>query len=789
MKIKSLRLLPPLAFARLGSALEPQPSYELEIDAGSLGFREIRPGTTLLVGKHGKLAVTNNNNRTANHSAPKRAEINKMFRDGPRIRPVAPFFELFAILANGKVRPVTLQLLKSHNLRPSDISWAGHVENRKVFRRTGDEKDKVVAKTRWFSDHARKRLIGNCKYLTGPINFGYIQYIKPAVTDKINSQIRLRFTPARGKIFGPIRRRPGVPDDASYVTPIYEGGSWPYFNDEKHEERGAQPETLPPSLYANTNRPPAAPWLNHDPDKDRDIAESRGYLDDVCDGFICVKIESLRDSNGEPLQAKARICVGPPAFTPDSHFVRTLADDLEQIINGPHANDIARSELRKCARDIIRRAFETVRSMNVAVMNGNSIDGRPAEAFDTMPAEEAFATERPVRPVMAPVSVDTAAVLGLHQRVYAAISSGIAPWFLQLLRQPNEVGDLTDHGRRKMPALMSGADSFYLALTHRQIATFERAASGAISPRNRTAQTRMAQRLTEEIRHRAVGNPVTSRPEMAIANCCPGLEVDFRAVWRRLFEGIELSEHENLVVKTNGTLRDVTGKELDLKGHRLLRVGQWEKGRKFQGIELIVTLKGESPAGGKVTVKSSHNPHGVITMEWSNCLAYVIERVQRRKRKQEWCCEFTADPAPDPQPAPKLRHPKDKSSISKWVKLRAQKFFEGDTAVISKDLAEPGELTQGLCSPWQNDLRECSCFYWAGSRPDFVNTKIESDGLTHGDNWFARERSGEYVLDDYADPRLLTYDDLFEHWELLQFQIGGEDSAPDLTFPLRRQKR
>ena len=114
--------------------------------------------------------------------------------------------------------------------------------------------------------------------------------------------------------------------------------------------------------------------------------------------------DELGDSEGcalEALQAKARICVAPPAFIPDSQFVRTLADDLDQVLCGPQADDINLKEARRRALDIVRRAYETVRFMNVALMNGNPIDGRPAAAFDTMPAEEAFATERPVRPVMA----------------------------------------------------------------------------------------------------------------------------------------------------------------------------------------------------------------------------------------------------------------------------------------------------------------------------------------------------------------------------------------------------
>lgn len=32
--------------------------------------------------------------------------------------------------------------------------------------------------------------------------------------------------------------------------------------------------------------------------------------------------------------------------------------------------------------------------------------------------------------------------------------------------------------------------------------------------------------------------------------------------------------------------------------------------------------------------------------------------------------------------------------------------------------AVPGELTQGLCSPWQYDFSICTCSYWAAQRPD-----------------------------------------------------------------------
>ena len=98
-------------------------------------------------------------------------------------------------------------------------------------------------------------------------------------------------------------------------------------------------------------------------------------------------------------------------------------------------------------------------------------------------------------------------------------------------------------------------------------------------------------------------------------------------------------------------------------------------------------------------------------------------------------------------------------------------------AVISPSLAQPGELTQGLCSPWQNDYRECSCYYWAAARPDYVNVEPTPSGASAGDNWMQKRRTGDYVADDYVDQRILHYDDLFSSWEeTLKFQVGGRDA-------------
>jgi hypothetical protein len=170
---------------------------------------------------------------------------------------------------------------------------------------------------------------------------------------------------------------------------------------------------------------------------------------------------------------------------------------------------------------------------------------------------------------------------------------------------------------------------------------------------------------------------------------------------------------------------------------------------------------------------TSTNPSGLAAVEWSNALARVLLHKGTSVR-----CDFSAERSEDQQ-VPLIDEPNKKNYVS--FRCRVRPFFQDDTAVISNELAAAGELTQGLCSPWQNDYRECSCYYWASARPDYVNVELKASGLSAGDNWMQKQRTGSYVADDYADTRLLMYDELFADWEnLLKFQIGGRD-VPDET--------
>jgi len=752
LKINSLRIWPPLAIARLGSADEPMDNYALADPDPSepLGYRKIEPKRTLRVTAEGRIK---------SFTPP---EIH--FKKDGKIRPVAPFLEVHAVAEGGESRLLTDEDVKR-------VSWKVSVANRKVFRRTGDKDDIVEARAE-FHDYEPHALDGRCRnFVDGKtISFGHVRFIRP---DGEFREIRLRFTPAKGLIYGPqpLEKERRLDFQIPSERQVYDRskGHWQRFGDdtqddgsETHSGHGSSGnkktesfhnETLPPSLFAIY--PPAPPWLYDN------RAVSRGFLDDACDGFVEVAVHL---SDGRTMNASARIVVAPPALAPDSLFVRSLSDDLEQVVKGPAVEGDDLLGARDKALDIVRRAFETVRFMNVAVMNGNDFKGRQALKLDSMPEEEAADTERAIRPIMAPGTVDTFAIMTLHQQAYAAIRAGAAPWFVRLLRKPDEVADFTDRGRRKMPALMCGADNNYLALTWRQIDTIRKspdaASSPRLTPRNRTAK--LAEDRMAQLNYAAAGNPVNSRPESSVANCCPGLEMDFRAVWRRMFKGIVLREYDNLVVDTDSADKTIAS----LKGRRLLSVHlPGDRKEPARTIPMVTEIRGpaSSDPDGYVIETTEANPRGVAPLEWSNALSSILRRQGETLR-----CDFSKEESWE------IPRALDEEFVS--VALEVRHFFEADTAVISRALAEAGELTQGLCSPWQNDYRECSCYYWASARPDYVNVELGEDGLSKGDNWMQKSRTGSYVPDDYADTRLFLYDELFEHWEkLLRFQVEGRD--------------
>ena len=739
MSILELRILPPLAIARLGSSPNPLENFQLKETDGGLGFRQMVPAETLYV-----------NDETGEIERAYTAD-KIVFKDAHGIRPVAPFLEVYARTSADTLEPLTSDLLKANGLSKEDVQWTAEVGNIKAYRRTGDEDDKAIARVT-FSDHLIHRLdaaAGN--FLRGKVlPLGSVRYIKP--TDRF-PEIRLRFTPAHGLVYGASDKRTEVDgqdpvsDEVVKGRVIYDGHKqtqqWLGWFD-----KGGPNDTNPGQIYAGFTR--VIDKVQHH--------ISWGYLDDECDGIVTIELK-LRD--GAKLSAFARIGAGPPHFAPDGLPVRTIYDELQQACFGP--NVLPRDAQLADAEDIVRRAFETVRLMNTTVMNGNTVGGRTAAA-SMMPSHDSNDTRRLFAPIMGTGIVDNRSVLALHQALFTALRAGTAPWFVDALRQPEEIGDLSDAGRRKMPAMMRGADARYLTLTRRQIDTVRQVAATApfqqpLSPARAASAptTRLNPRnLTAQLAHLGRSNPPVSHPQSAISNCFPGLEFDFRNIWRRMFVGIVLTEFNNYVVAQEDP------RYTDLVGRRLLAIE--DKAVMVPTSGPVIPGRGSSPLDQ------------VAFMEWSNTFALI-----QSKQGQSVSCVFTEDASPNEVLF------EDKTVKTKTRELEVRRIFEHITfsgqseplPVLARALAEPGELTQSLCSPWQNDYRECACYYWAASRPDFVNVVPTEDGTSRGTMWMQKDRAADYVPDRPGnDERVFNYDDLFKEWEkVLHFEIGGKDAV------------
>jgi hypothetical protein len=198
MKIIELRILPPIAIGRLGESKEPMAAYDLELSKNKpLDYRTIVPKTTLMV-----------NPTTGEIKAHKPNTIK--FKDAidieaknGKIHPVSPFLEVFAITDKNpnELVPLTKELLAQAGLSLKDISWDVEVGNLKMFRRTKDANDKIFATLKNITSHELKPLLGDCKNFIPKkqLPLGSIQFIKPT---KEFPELRLRYTPAGGKIYG-----------------------------------------------------------------------------------------------------------------------------------------------------------------------------------------------------------------------------------------------------------------------------------------------------------------------------------------------------------------------------------------------------------------------------------------------------------------------------------------------------------------------------------------------------------------------------------------------------------
>ena len=400
MEITEVYFLPPLAIARLGASEIPLDCFVWDTDQSIYGANRtvIRPAVTLRVMADGSLRPF----------VPNAIQ----FRDGVQLRPVAPFFELWATVRDGTAcaqRPLTKALLKRFNSTLSSVEYTITVANRKAQRRTGSAACAYIARQSVSgNDHERKALLAYSPHDAGneplvtrerPIPLGHFQAIRPINNRVMNvdlSALRVRFTPAKGLIYGP---RTAIAGPASPLPP----------------GEALDPVTLGGRLHEivpadNRILNPHTKWSDYvmDADKQEDpqpsdsydganVGDNRswGVIDDSCDGII----EAQVVIKGVRLVATARVLSSCPDFAPDRRPLNSLADDLADRDLKPVAIDrhdqsqIAQTQAE--IADLFERAFETASLINLdsnryraLTENATSQPDHPQVNFDSMTGKD-----------------------------------------------------------------------------------------------------------------------------------------------------------------------------------------------------------------------------------------------------------------------------------------------------------------------------------------------------------------------------------------------------------------
>jgi hypothetical protein len=370
VKVVELFFLPPLAIARLGGSDIPLECFHWVANTGirDADRTTIEPAMTLAMSSDGSLT-------------PYLPQAIR-FRDGDKLRPVAPFFELWARAQadDGAIteRPVTLDLLSQLGLDPTDLRFEISVANKKAQRRTQQASCGFIARVVVNGgDYERKPLLASSPHdadhvplvrYDAPVPLGAFQMARPirATLGGIDlSAIRVRFTPAKGEVYGPPTAI------ASIASPLPEGENFVW----SREMQGRMHEIVKPknrilnpdsawSKYtgAAVGQTDPQPYDSYDGAKNGDEL-SWGVVDDTCDGVI----EAHLVIDGTRYRAYARVTASPPDYSPDRRIFMSVADDLADRDLPPR--DIADEEELEAAEDeiadLLIRVFETATQINL----------------------------------------------------------------------------------------------------------------------------------------------------------------------------------------------------------------------------------------------------------------------------------------------------------------------------------------------------------------------------------------------------------------------------------------
>lgn len=358
---------PAVAIARLGASSTPQDSFSWGPEANPRAGADtaLRPEWTLDIQPDGSVVP--------------RIPDRLTFRDGDLIRPVCPYFEIWAWLGEPQsdrstwsAVPLTPSLLQAHGLKTSDVLVRFEAINAKASRR----RNNPALRFGTFPPlDLRANQLTPAPILgvspPGTLNpmvpagrnipLGSLRFIRstpqPASgtvkwSDEVNVEIlRFRYTPPPGRFYGP-------PSSAD-TRPAGGGGM------------------AAAVAAAQAFLDPAAGWFNqptvaldapadtYDSVSDANpTGPSLGVVDDTSDARIEVQ---LALSPRVMLTARATLFVGPPDFAPDRRPFLSLADEINDRAADIQARTalLTKGEKDEWIEDLFERVFETVSLMNV----------------------------------------------------------------------------------------------------------------------------------------------------------------------------------------------------------------------------------------------------------------------------------------------------------------------------------------------------------------------------------------------------------------------------------------
>ncbi|MEM6839504.1 MAG: hypothetical protein AAF827_17370 [Cyanobacteria bacterium P01_D01_bin.6] len=299
--------------------------------------------------------------------------------------------------------------------------------------------------------------------------------------------------------------------------------------------------------------------------------------------------------------------------------------------------------------------------------------------------------------------------------------------------------------------------------------------------------------LTARLAYQAAGNPVSSRLEDEVGNCFPGLGIDLRNLDRRFFPGLVFNfagrEHRELDPECPdlyGARLVSVEDECDPDLHQatpeaiaLLAVFHSPKGRELRRGDWFIDAIEQ---GGKAVALYDRNSKGEpIPMD-----GMAVWRIVRSL-------------SPGPVGLKLIRRDcanADGQHPTIFLEGWRRQFVNPQTGTLN-EVYQPGELVQSLCSPWQHDMRDCACMYWASNRPDIVLAEVpadteeellESEEANLRLDWLRsdREASGRaFAPNSYRKLRQYQMDnhEINARWTELNFALEGREISESYTPP------